>query len=379
MKKIIFISGLIIMLAATQITFAQVARTSWSFGFGVDYPSFFSSDVRPAESNYGGFLSLQHNFFENVALRLQAGYSNLSGTLGSYGAMFNAPSSTKVNTGIITGDLDFLYYITPCSVVDPYIAFGAGINSFKPYWDGYTNQNPNAVSKTSMELNIIFGSEWRISDSWNLKTELGLHSTDSQLDGIINNNRKGIFGSNSDSYFTGGVGLQYYFSKGEPSKYCDLYNGIQVQAPQQNYPTLAQIEAVIKKHIPKEVVKKVEVKIPSVSAERNWVLFGVNFNFGKTTLTPEAYPILQNALRILGENPHMKIEIQGYTDNIGSASYNQKISLERANTVKRYLTINGIAPSRIKTIGYGEKDPIGDNNTAVGRALNRRIEFKVLK
>ncbi len=386
MKKIIFIFGLILMLAATQVSFAQVARTSWSFGFGLDYPVFYSTDVRPAESNYGGFLSLQHNFYENVALRLKAGYSYLAGTLpilpnNTSGYLLSngapAPTDTKMHSTVLAGDLDFLYYFSPCSVVDPYAAFGVGINSFKSDWGDVVN--PNAISKTTMELNIIFGSEWRLSNSWNLKTEFGLHNTDGQLDGIVDNNRKGMFGSDASSYFTADVGLQYYFSKGEPSKYCDLYSGIQAQAPPQNYPTLAEIEDMIKKHIPKEVVKKVEVDIPAKSVKTNWVLYGVNFNFGKATLTQESYPILQNAVRILSENPHMKVEVQGYTDNVGSASYNQKLSLERAKTVKRYLTSNGIAPSRITTVGYGEKDPIGDNSTAEGRAQNRRIEFKVLK
>ena len=383
MKKIIFIFGLIIMLAATQVSFAQVARTSWSFGFGLDYPTFFSSDVRPAEANYGGFLSLQHNFYENVALRLQAGYNHLEGTMPSGSKYFYntgglVPSSATMSSNILGANLDFLYYFSPCSVVDPYAAFGIGLASFKADWGNIVN--PDAISKTTMQMNLIFGSEWRISNSWNLKTELGLHSIDGQVDGVINNNRKGIFGSDADSYFTLGVGLQYYFSKGEPSKYCDLYSGIKAEAPPQNYPTLAEIEDMIKKHIPKEVVKKVEVEVPtSVSSEKNWVLFGVNFNFGKATLTPEAYPILENAAQILRENRDINVEVQGYTDNIGSASYNQKLSLERAQTVKNYLVKKGIDASRLKTVGYGDKNPIGDNNTELGRAQNRRIEFKILK
>lgn len=373
------------MLAATQISFAQVARTSWSFGFGLDYPTFFSSNVRPATANFGGFLSLQHNFYENVALRLLAGYNRLEGKMPSgsnyvYSNGAPVPLDATMHSTILGGNLDLLYYFSPCSVVDPYAALGIGIASFKADWGDIVN--PNAISKTTMQMNLILGSEWRLSNSWNLKTEIGLHSLDGQVDGIVNNNRKGIFGSDADSYITANLGLQYYFSKGQPSKYCDLYNGIEVQVQPQNYPTLSQIEEMIKKHIPKVVVQKVEVEVPVAKpkpVKKSWVLLGVNFNFGKSTLSPEAYPILSNAVQILKDNPNLKVEIDGYTDNIGSESYNQKLSLARAQTVKNFLIKNGIESNRLKAVGYGEKDPIGDNSTDSGRAQNRRIEFKVIK
>lgn len=369
MKKIFFTLSFIILLGSYSFVNAQVARTSWSFGFGLDYPSFFSTDVNPASANYGGFISIQHNFFENVALRLEGTYNHMEGK--------SFVRSSDMHSNVLGANLDMLYYFVPCNTVSPYIAFGFGATSFKADWGSVFN--PNAVSKTALQTNLYLGSEWKISSKWNLKTELGYHSTDGQLDGVINNSRKGIFGSDADAFVTVNVGLQYYFWKGEPSKYCDLYSGIKAKAPEQAAPTLEQIENMIKRHIPKVVTKQVVVEKPVKASHENWILFGVNFASGSSKLKVEAYPILQHAVDVLRLNPDLEVEIQGYTDNVGNAASNQRLSLARANTVKHYLVKHGVSSTRLTTVGMGEKNPVGDNSTAMGRAQNRRIEFQIKK
>ena len=77
----------------------------------------------------------------------------------------------------------------------------------------------------------------------------------------------------------------------------------------------------------------------------------------------------------LNDNSNIKVELRGYTDNTGSASANLELSQRRADAVKNWLANKGIAPSRIKAIGFGEANPIADNRTEQGRRLNRRIEF----
>ena len=74
-----------------------------------------------------------------------------------------------------------------------------------------------------------------------------------------------------------------------------------------------------------------------------------------------------------------KLEIKGHTDNVGSESYNQKLSEERANSVKTYLISKGIEGSKITSSGFGLSKPIASNDTADGRAKNRRVEFIIIK
>lgn len=105
------------------------------------------------------------------------------------------------------------------------------------------------------------------------------------------------------------------------------------------------------------------------------VLEGVTFPSGKAIVSPESERALMEVFNTLSSHPNIKVELRGYTDNTGSASANLQLSQKRADAVKNWLVNKGIAPSRIKAIGYGEANPIADNNTEAGRRLNRRIEF----
>ena len=105
------------------------------------------------------------------------------------------------------------------------------------------------------------------------------------------------------------------------------------------------------------------------------VLEGVVFKSGSAQITPASNLILMSARKTLEENPEITVQIQGYTDNVGNAKSNLKLSQKRADAVKAWLVKNGIAASRITAEGYGDANPRGDNETAEGRQMNRRIEF----
>ncbi len=109
-------------------------------------------------------------------------------------------------------------------------------------------------------------------------------------------------------------------------------------------------------------------------------LKGIYFDFNKATIKlPESQEALQAAYQILKENPTIRVEIQGHTDNIGSDEYNQKLSEQRAQAVVDYLVKQmGIDPSRLIAKGYGESKPKASNATPEGRAQNRRVEFVVI-
>ncbi len=108
-------------------------------------------------------------------------------------------------------------------------------------------------------------------------------------------------------------------------------------------------------------------------------LQNIYFDTGKATIKPESYPILDRVAEFLKANPKAIVEIQGHTDSVGSASYNMRLSQARAEAVRNYLiTYHHIDPSRLIAKGYGETMPIADNTTREGRAMNRRVEFKII-
>lgn len=117
----------------------------------------------------------------------------------------------------------------------------------------------------------------------------------------------------------------------------------------------------------------VEVKIP----KKEFILSGsANFEFGKTTLTPNAKKILSEFVKEMKGNPSAKYKIEGYTDNVGSEAYNKKLSLQRAQAVLDYFVEQGLSKMRFEVYGRGSENPIGDNNLEFGRALNRRVTIK---
>lgn len=121
----------------------------------------------------------------------------------------------------------------------------------------------------------------------------------------------------------------------------------------------------------------VKALLKPIRKDESIVLKNIFFDTDKFDLKPESYPELDQLAALLKRNPGISVEISGHTDNQGSAEHNEKLSQNRANSVKQYLTGAGISENRIVTRGYGAGRPVGDNTTAEGRALNRRIEMKV--
>ena len=365
---IIFLSG----LSFSQTTdkpakYTWLAQDSWAFGFGGMYPRYISTNLRVVDfHNIGGFLSIQRNFSEHVGLRLKVNYIHLEGHL---------PSNTTLNNNLFGGNLDLLYYFVPSEPVSPYLGVGFG---------GYVQNRDNppdrstSTSQADYQFNVNFGAEWKVGIDWKLITEFGYHSTASAyFDAVGGTVGGGIIGGQNDSYMTFSMGLLYYFSKGPASKLNDLYTGI---TPSIDYD---KIESMIKKYaaepttIDYDRIEDIVKKYQSTSVGDKWYLVGVNFDFNKSTLTPESIPILYNAAEILLTHPELNVEIHGYTDNVGAKNYNMILSQRRAETVRNFLISKGVPTNRLTAIGYGEANPVMDNNTATGRAFNRRIEFKL--
>lgn len=133
--------------------------------------------------------------------------------------------------------------------------------------------------------------------------------------------------------------------------------------------------------LPKKECKTPEpgqpVTLDGCAAGDTIVLRGVNFDFDKSVLTANARTILDGVSDALSAAPTVTVEIGGHTDAKGSDEYNQKLSERRANSVVKYLVGKGVDASRMTAKGYGESNPVADNETDEGRELNRRVELTI--
>ena len=132
----------------------------------------------------------------------------------------------------------------------------------------------------------------------------------------------------------------------------------------------------LKDHNPGTPFEK-NIPLQPLAANASIVLHNIFFDTKQYELKPESVTELNKLVSLLQDNPGVKIEIAGYTDNVGTDKDNQLLSENRAKAVVKYLTEKGIAAARLSAKGYGESDPVADNNTEEGRAANRRTVFKI--
>jgi outer membrane protein OmpA-like peptidoglycan-associated protein len=115
---------------------------------------------------------------------------------------------------------------------------------------------------------------------------------------------------------------------------------------------------------------------PAENVKRRIVLRAVYFDFDKADIRPDATPVLDEAVEMV-RNEGLAVIAEGHTDSIGTESYNLGLSRRRAESVRQYLIAHGIPADRIQTEGFGKSRPVASNDTAEGRAQNRRVELRV--
>lgn len=131
----------------------------------------------------------------------------------------------------------------------------------------------------------------------------------------------------------------------------------------------------------KTMVKEVPVTKMELKASEKAILAqaleGVKFKTNSDVLLPESLPKIDNVAELMKSNSAFHLTIDGYTDNTGNADHNKELSYKRAEAAKARLIEDGISASRITTHGYGIENPVATNDTAEGRAKNRRVEFLI--
>lgn len=111
--------------------------------------------------------------------------------------------------------------------------------------------------------------------------------------------------------------------------------------------------------------------------KRRFVLRSVHFDFDRSEIRPEDTPVLDEAVRVLMDEPNIVVVVEGHTDSRGSEEYNLALSERRIRAVRDYLIGHGITPNRLSTEAFGESKPVASNDTDDGRAQNRRVELRV--
>jgi outer membrane protein OmpA-like peptidoglycan-associated protein len=112
-----------------------------------------------------------------------------------------------------------------------------------------------------------------------------------------------------------------------------------------------------------------------VTAKEIKITQQIHFAFSKSEIRSISFPVLDAVVEALVQNPKIKIEVQGHTDNVGNKQFNKRLSQDRANSVRTYLIKKGIAADRLVAVGYGMDKPAVPNDSDRNRALNRRVQF----
>jgi outer membrane protein OmpA-like peptidoglycan-associated protein len=105
---------------------------------------------------------------------------------------------------------------------------------------------------------------------------------------------------------------------------------------------------------------------------------GVTFDFGKSNLKPQFHSVLDLVAATMAEYHQTIVEVSGHTDSVGSDAANQSLSVQRANSVSNYLVGKSLVRERFEVVGMGERFPVARNDTDSGRAMNRRVEIRVV-
>lgn len=326
MKKLLLCSTLAAIIAV-PLTASAAPREQgqWYLSPKVGYG--WADEDRYTDN--GGFLGLGlgYVFRDNWTFEGELGYNRYDDHFSE--GHFNQWRQLSV-TGAVRYLIDF-------DRAHPYfgIAMGAG-----------RNELGGASSEWGYQVGPIAGFEWDVSDNGAIRFEVSHKYTDFD-NGVL---KTGFWDTNTS------IGYTHYFG-----------------AAQRSGPAPMPVSPPMPVTPPPPIPVEPPVRPLPVSITLN----GVNFDFDKCTLRADALSILDEAVRVLNGN-EIRVELAGHTDAVGSDQYNQTLSECRAKVVGDYLSGHGVSGAKISAVnGYGESRPIDTNDTAEGRARNRRTDLNV--
>lgn len=247
----------------------------------------------------------------------------------------------------------------------PYMTIGAGASSNRFAQSAAAGNN----DRTEHLMTLWgLGYKQRLGKSLDLRLDAQdemLWNTPADPGGVTNNLR-----------LTAGVGFAFGGSKAMPAPVATAA-AAPAPTPAPELPPAVQPAQV-------EAMPNIQPQAPIVVTETERTLLenkpvtidAAKFDFNKSKLRPSANSTLDEIVEFSQKYPDAQFYVDGHTDNVGSESYNRKLSMKRAQTVKKYLSNKGVPSERMKVRALGESRPIASNKTAAGRAKNRRVEVR---
>jgi len=260
--------------------------------------------------------------------------------------------------------VDGLHFFKRDPAFSPFAVVGAG----------YLRSTIPGASDDSLMANAGLGFFKRLSDNLDLRADARYRWASNDLPGVS---------GNSLGDWLVSIGLNFALG----AKVAAPAAVVSRPEPVMARPVSRPEPAVIKQEPEPKPQPVVEAPTPAVVAEQLKqakpgdvvvVLRGVNFDFASARLRPEAFAILDEAARVLGQRDKLKVDIVGHTCSIGTEKYNQGLSERRAQSVYNYFLAKDLSAGRFGVKGYGETRPAADNATRAGRVKNRRVELHIV-
>lgn len=305
-------------------------------------------------------------------------YIDFAGTIGISFPTISLPAknTTTNSAALFEGDASFNFKLLPEKyILTPYLIAGVGASKYKSYYGAFIPLGLGFKINFFDEASLFISSQYRVpvtteTNNYHFVNSIG-------ISGVIANKKEPEVKATvpPPPIDTDGDGIPDNSDKCPTVAGTLKYNGCPVpdtdndgvNDEEDKCPTVPGL---------KENNGCPEVK-QEVIAKVNYAAKNIFFITGSAKLSSKSNKALDDIVKILSDDNNLKLAIEGHTDNVGKADYNQNLSEKRAASVKEYLVSKGIDEARLNSVGYGMDRPIADNKTAAGRSKNRRVELKL--